>query len=543
MLKKSMPYLLLLQFLLLPCLKLEAMAAYASATALTQSIVIYPDRALVKKNLPVTASKGENRIEVIGLTPSMIDDSVQAGISGAEKVRIIDIEVRHTTLVKTNQDQIKELQSQIDKIDEKLVQQKNSLTLHQNSLAFLQRVLPFPQNQNTSFPTVRDYLVAMEQTMSDRLNKIAEGEKTIADLNQQKSNLEKEKRNLGSAHDGSKNVLITVYAEAPTTFNLEYSYILRDVQWTPKYEIRADSLAQKLELNFFAIIKQSSGEDFSGVNVEISTARPAIAGELPELRPWRLDIYTPPNYQPYGRAKRSEHQAEMELLAAPQGMMAAAPAADAVAEPEVRSEATSMSYVLTQKIALLSDNQPHKILVSSSGCEAKFEYLAIPKLAKFAALTAEIQNPFHFPLLQGEMNVFLDGRFVSTSTVERPVMAGKEIRLSLGMDESIYVTHKLQKQFTEQSGAFTKKVHKHYEYQTEIVNGKSRPITLLVRDQVPVSAHEEIKVEVLSPTAGEAKSDEDGTVTWTLSLGQTEKRQLTTIFDVSYPEGKKITGI
>ena len=543
MFRKALPCLILLQLGLLFCLASGVLAAYPGAAARTEGVVIYPDRAMVKKTLQVAVGKGENTLEITGLTPSLIDDSVQAGIRSGDKVRIVDIEVRRTALIKADQERSKELQAEIDKVDRDLVRQGNALAVQKNSLAFLQKVVPFPQNQNTSFPTVRDYLVAMEQTMSDRLSKVAELEEVITALNKKKADLEKEKRNLGPGRDDSKSVLVTVYAESPTTFDLEYSYFLRDVQWTPKYEVRADSLAQRLELNFFAIIRQGSGEDLSGSNIEISTARPAVSGELPELSPWWLDIYTPPVYQEYGRA-RSDHSAEMEMLGeAKTAMLAAAPPEETLAPPEVRSEATSMSYVLAQKVALPSDNQPHKILISSSGCEAKFEYLAVPKLAKFASLTAELKNPFLFPLLEGELNIFLDGRFVSTSTVVKPVLAGDEMRLSLGMDETIIVSDKLEKQFTERSGAFARKVHKHYEYQAGIVNGKSRPITLLLRDRVPVSTHEDIKVEVTSPSAKEAEIGADGIVTWTLNLAPGEKRQLTTIFDVTYPEDQEITGL
>ena len=543
MFRKPMQCLLLLQLVLLPGLSLGAPAAYPTAAASTQEVIIYPDRAMVKKTLQVAVGKGENTLELTGLTPSLIDDSVQAGIRSAGKVRIVDIEVRRTALIKTDQERTKEVQAQIDKVDQELVRQGNALAVHKNSLAFLQKIVPFPQNQNTSFPIVRDYLVAMEQTMADRLSKVAEVEQAITVLNKKKADLEKEKRNLGPGRDDSKSILVTVYADAPAAFDLDYSYFLSGVQWTPKYEVRADSLAQRLELNFFAIVRQASGEDLSGSNVEISTARPAVSGELPELPPWRLDIYQPPVYQSSPRTKSWGRESAMEMLAAPQAMALAAAADEGMAPPEVRSEATSMSYVLAQKIALPSDNQPHKILVSSSGGEAQFEYLAVPKLAKAASLTAELKNPFVFPLPGGELNVFLDGRFVSTRIVEKPVLAGDEMRLTLGLDETIFVSSKLAKQFTEQTGAFSKKTHKHYEYQAEIVNGKARPITLLVRDQVPVSAHEDIKVEVSSPALKEAEIGSDGMITWTLTLAPGEKRLLRTIFDVSYPEGKEITGL
>lgn len=542
MLKKALPCLLLLQLVLLPGLCLGAPAAYPAAAAITAGVVIYPDRAMVKKTLHVAIDKGENRLELTGLTPSLIDASVQAGIRSPGKIRIVDIEVRRTALIKTDQERTKAVQAQIDAVDQELIQQGNALAVQKNSLSFLQKVVPFAQHQNTPFPIVRDYLVAMEQTMSERLNKVAEFEGVLTALNKKKSDLEKEKRHLGPGRDDAKSILVTVYADAPSAFDLEYSYFLSGVQWTPKYEVRADSLAQRVELNFFAIIRQGSGEDLSGSNVEISTARPAVSGELPELLPWRLDIYQPPLYQGYGRAEKMNRGAAMEMLEAPQAVALAA-SADAMAVPEVRNEATSMSYLLAQPIALPADNQPHKILISSSSNEAKFEYLAVPKLAKAASLTAELKNPFLFPLPGGELNIFLDGRFVSTRNVEKPVLSGDEMRLTLGLDETIFVSSKLEKQFTERTGAFARKIRKHYEYQAEIVNGKSRPIILLVRDQVPVSTHEEIKVEVTSPTPAEAEIGADGMITWTLTLAPGEKRQLTTSFTVSYPEEKAITGL
>ncbi|MDZ4183589.1 MAG: mucoidy inhibitor MuiA family protein [Desulfuromonadales bacterium] len=537
MIRNSLLCLLLLHLFIIPNRSWSAPAVYPNSAASTAGVVIYPDRAMLKKSLPVTVSKGENILELTGLTPGIIDDSVQAGIRSAGKVRIVDIEVRRTALLKADQDRTKEVQARIDKVDQELVRQGNLLTVQKNSLAFLQKIIPFSQDQNTPFPTVRDYLLAMEQTMTDRLGKIAELERSMADLNKKKADLEMEKRNLGPGREESKSILVTVFADAATSFNLDYSYFLSAVEWMPKYEVRADSLSQRLELNFFAIVKQASGEDFSGSNIEISTARPAISGELPELAPWRLDIYKPPVYQSYGRAKM------LEMSEAPQAAMLAAAPFDDMALPESRSEATSTSYLLTQKIVLPSDNQPHKILISSSSAEGKFEYLAIPKLAQYASLTAELKNPFVFPLAEGELNIFLDGRFVSTRTVEKPILAGDDMRLTLGRDETIFVSSKLQRQFTERIGAFSKKIRKHYEYEAEIVNGKSRPITLLVREQVPVSAHEEIKVEIISPTPREAEIGSDGILTWTLTLAPGEKRQLSTIFAVSYPENQEITGL
>jgi hypothetical protein len=64
-----------------------------------------------------------------------------------------------------------------------------------------------------------------------------------------------------------------------------------------------------------------------------------------------------------------------------------------------------------------------------------------------------------------------------------------------------------------------------------------------VHEQVPVSAHEEITVEITSPTPKDAEINSDGIITWTLTLAPGEKRQLTTIFDVIYPENQEVSGL
>lgn len=529
---------MLLQLALLPCFS-EALAAYPAASATTLGVVLYPDRAMVRKALRVSLSQGETRVEVSGLTPSVIDNSVQAGIRGGGKARIVDIEVRRTSLVKPEQEPANRLQDRLEKLDRDIVRKENDLAVVKNSLAFLQRVMPFPDNQATSFAVVQAYVGSLEQAMTERMGKIFETEQAIVELKKQRADVAKEIETIGPESDRSKSLLVTLQSDSALAVDLEYSYFLSDVSWTPKYEVRADSGAQRIELNFFAIVQQASGEDLSARGIEISTAQPAVSGELPELAPWRLDVYTPPVYRDsYSELSRARGMLEDMAAPEPETMAASVPA-----PAEVKSEATSMSYVLSQQVAIPSDNQPHKILVSNSAGEAVFTYRMVPKLAKFASLTAELKNPFVFPLLGGELNVFLDGRFVSTRTVDTPVMAGDDLKLALGLDETIHAVEKAQKQFTEEIGALSKQTRKHFESRIEIVNGKSRPIELVVLEQVPISGHEDIRVELLEPSAGAVEIDDQGIITRILKLQPGARQPLATRFTVTYPADTAITGI
>jgi hypothetical protein len=54
------------------------------------------------------------------------------------------------------------------------------------------------------------------------------------------------------------------------------------------YDLRLEESGGKAQLDagFLAQVTQQSGEDWKGVGLSLSTARPALASTLPELKPW-----------------------------------------------------------------------------------------------------------------------------------------------------------------------------------------------------------------------------------------------------------------
>ena len=48
-----------------------------------------------------------------------------------------------------------------------------------------------------------------------------------------------------------------------------------------------------VELSYFGIVRNGTGEDWNDVSLTLSTARPNIGGAAPELRPWIADVLSP----------------------------------------------------------------------------------------------------------------------------------------------------------------------------------------------------------------------------------------------------------
>ena len=60
--------------------------------------------------------------------------------------------------------------------------------------------------------------------------------------------------------------------KAEAKFRLRY--LVDQASWAPSYNVRADAKREKVLLEYNASIQQKSGEDWTGVQMTLSTATP-----------------------------------------------------------------------------------------------------------------------------------------------------------------------------------------------------------------------------------------------------------------------------
>lgn len=502
-----------------------------------QSIILYPDSAMIKKEAGIAVKKGENIIRISGLTVNLTDESVQVNIKEKAAVRISDVRVEKTYLQKTAQDKIQKLQARLESINELIKEHSNEISAINSSIEFLKKTIPFPQNQKVTQAEVEGHAKFIERSLSANYERIAKIEGKIKKLNEERRAVENELKNLNSSRDESKTILINLLSNADKEINLGLSYIVAKAGWSPQYDVRADSAAGKIDIVCYAAITQSTGEDWKNADIEISTATPSY-GPPPELSAWYVDIYKPrPVVYKY---KKAIEDADF--------MMSKEKASEAALEqrfeePKIKAEATSFSFIIPGKVNIQSDNQPHRILIASSAKDAKLSYYAVPKLSKYAYLRAALKNPLPFPILSGQMSIFLDERFVNTTSVDKQILPDDDMSLSLGIDEGIKIEKKLIRKFTEYSGVFSKDTQIGYEYAIDIVSTKDKEIGINISDNFPVSRNEQIRIALESPKKEEAKIADDGIISWDLRLKPNEKKNLKIKFRVEHPKDLKITGL
>jgi len=519
--------------------ELAASPADMEPASSIRNVVVYPDSALIRKMSVFSLKSGQAVVRISGITPNMIDDSVQAGLSGGDGVKIVDVKVEKTHLVKARREKAEALKSRLEHLDERIKATANEITVLTSANDLLKKIVPFPQNQKVTPAEVDAHVRFFAKSLSENYELIAKSESGLKKLGEEKKAVERELKNLGSLREESKSIVVFLFAQSDCPrIEMNFSYLVSGTGWTPGYDVRADS-GGNVVLDCRATLSQSTGEDWRDIRMEISTARPSVYGAPPELPPWYVDVYQPRPVVAKAAPRRDADDLRPLMMerrneAAQEGGYERA---------EVKTETSSFSFVLPRKVDVPSDNRPHKILIASAGGDATFGYYGVPKLSPYAYLRADLKNPFPFPLIEGPMSVFLDDRLVGTSSVSKTVLPGEDMNLPLGVDEGIRMEKKLVRKFTESAGAFSREIRVHYEYDLDIANGKGREILLTLKDHVPVSRNEKIKVEIESPRKEEANLSESGMLVWNLKLAGGEKKTPKIKFSVAYPKDARITGL
>lgn len=548
--------------LLVPLLAVVSMARAAPVPANSNitAVVVYADRAVVTRTAVLEAVAGTLEVVFEKLPASLLDQSLQVSGRGTAQTTILDVTARATYVdftpnerVKTLEDELRDLVRQRRVLDDRaktLKAQELSLGRIENSS--LQP--PAKEVPRLSLEDAAKLLVYLDEQRSKFATEQQSLDKQLEDLNAKQTALERQLGELRGAGGRSyKTVVVRLDAATAGKLDLALSYAVPQASWSPSYDARVLSAEHAVQLGYFGVVRQSTGEDWKDVDLTLSTARPSLGGSPPPLYPWTVDVARPmPMSAPMAsgvmKSRLNENQAVNAQRFTDQAAIGGKKLEEvddkdaSYARARIDIQATSASFRIPVAASVPSDNSPQKVPITSLRLATAPEYLAIPKQLKAAFLTAKVTNSSDFPLIAGAMNVFLNDTFVASSAV-RTVMPGEKFDLALGADEAIAIKRKLNSRFTEDTGLVTKGKRITYDFTLTVQNNRKTAEKIVLLDQVPISRNEKIVVKVIAPDEKEAKPEADGTLKWTFTLKPGEKRELSLKFSVEYPNELSVTGV
>jgi uncharacterized protein (TIGR02231 family) len=546
------------------CIAFSRLLQAAPVESKVQAVTVYADRALITRGASLEFKEaGVVEAEFSSLPLSLLRDSIQASGKGTAGVSILDVQVANVFLESNANDSIKALETELKELKAKkaeLDDQAKALVEQLSYLDLIRQATVQPPAEGQTRPGIDEWNKNLD-FQSETRAKIAKAQRELAPAQEalDAKNAATEARLSQLRGQGGKQVLkvvVKLQVEKPGKLDLTLGYIVPQASWHPVYEARLDSEAKTLELGYAGMVMNATGEEWKDVSMTLSTAKPSLGGSAPDLEEWVLDVPRPrpvalPVAQEMRMAYKSVDNLELSPFAVPasrnEGYMNTATMAGA----SISAQATSASFRITNPVTLKSDGTAQKVGITTLNRKASYEYAVTPKLQETAFLNASVNNDTDFPLLGGQVAVFLDGAFVASSTI-KTIMPGELFNLALGADEGIAVKRRVVNRFTESAGLTSSKTRITYEYLITLTNKKRSAQKVILREPVPVSRNEKIVVEMLQPKPEEIGDKDkpkpimlkDGNrLMWTLELKPAEKKEIALKFSVEYPKEMQVTGV
>jgi hypothetical protein len=291
------------------------------------------------------------------------------------------------------------------------------------------------------------------------------------------------------------------------------TYLVSNCGWSPAYNFRADSAKSTVGIEYNALIRQMSGEDWTGVKLTLSTATPQLSAAAPGLAPFRVELA---QGRPQGQAKSEQalreqvrgikmqlEQAQMaqtsnvamranldanwqmnmgandyQLLEMTNGRDRLAVLRE---ESGTVDNGPSLSYALQTPVSLASRSDQQMIRITEQSLPGDFYHTATPVLSSHVYRQADVKNTTDLDLLSGQVSVYVDGGFVGR--MEVPTVArGQTFVIGLGADAQLSTSRELvDRSETTQGGNQVVS----FDYRLVVENYHDQKVNVRVFDRVP----------------------------------------------------------
>jgi len=523
-----------------------------SAASRISAVTVYADRAQVTRSCSLSLKAGTNLVSFDALPLAMSEDSIRAEGTGAGRARIAGITVKTVFLERLQEKRIHELEQEIQALNRKVesIEARRKALAAQRSFIDSIRVgwgERISKELTLGKPSTAE-LGEAAKFVGDGIDKVEEAlydaEAARKPLLDQLGALQKElEQARGNRNKEVRSVEVAIEAERAMEFNLTLSYLVSDARWEPTYDVRLAADGASAELSYRAQIWQKSGEDWPGVKLSLSSARPEAGGAPPELTPWQVSLYEPPRpIPPGGRGKgaNAPFMAPMMKEAqvagiSPESMERALPMSAQVDEGQ-----TSVLFNVVQPVDIPADGTRAGSVIAIAKLPVTAEYLTVPKLSPRVYLKSEVNNSTNYPLLAGEVNVFNDAIFTGKSTL-KTVAAGENFELFFGADDQLKVKREVAK--VRKKAGLLGSNRLSYHCTVELENFKKRAVTVSLLDQLPLAGNAEIKASLDEAQPKPDETRADGRLLWKVLLAPGEKKKISYDIVIEYPKGRDLAGV
>jgi len=515
------------------------------------AVTVFPDRARVTRRGRLTLEPGLHSLEVTDLPLALVQDSVRASGRGTARARLLGIRLEIRNYLETPAEAARELEARIQSVqdtDADLAARAEVLDKAQKALDGLAaqsdvfaRGLVFRNRSPEDQGALYDFIVQRATTLQTEILALSRQRRDLA------RELDRLGRELGQVQSARPRqryaALVEVEVLSAGELEIELTYVVQSARWNPLYDLRLTG--EELEVTYLAEVAQGTGEDWTNVSLTLSTARPALNLVIPELEPWYVGPRPAPRPQTMRAATRG-----LDLpapAAAPQALMAdlAEPDEEEVLleapTAEVKESGAALTYQISNRADVPGNHNARKVTVASFRLRPTVDLVTAPRLEPVCYRRAKGRNESPYTLLPGPAQLFEGDEYLGATRI-RHTAPGQELELALGADERVRVERKLTARTVDKTFLNDRR-RLRYGYRIEVENLRDTPQTVVVRDQLPVARHEQVKIKLESVDPKPSKHTELNQLEWQLTLPPGARQVLHFAFSVESPREMELSGL
>ena len=496
-------------------------------------VTLFRGQALVTREIEIPAGEVVRELTIGRLPENVITDSVNA--EGSETIEVRGVRVIRQASTDSNRADVRELNQKITALTQQRERATRKLQLLNKKIEYIDQLMDFSATTTHSdlgrgvlnaatLTELSNYSMDKQAELNDAQLEI---ELQLAGLNEEEALLNRELELRTQSTSPLHEAKLQIAARGGKAGTVKLSYLVTGCGWDPQYTIRGTTGQANFDLRYSALVQQMSGEDWSEVQLTLSTASPSISATGPALTPLRVSVAdTTDRANAFSTSEEITKQSatlreRMQAAESQYTTQAAAPnnfardfelnnLANEIQHIELQADSSQLKtladdatddiasqvYTIEQAVSLPSRREQQLVQVFDAKLPGNLYYVATPLLSSFAYREAELTNNRKTGLLKGPAMIYLDDRFIGRSQIPS-IASGQHVVVGFGADQQIRTRRELLDKADEMQGGNRRMT---FTYRLVIANFKSEAVKLRLFDRLPFTGQStDVAVQLNKP--------------------------------------------
>lgn len=537
------------------------------------SVTVYLNGAQVYRKAKTTLKKGTNEVIIDDVSPYLNVKSIQASASGSPLILNVKHQIEYNDPIFVSEPLPKNIQSQINILEDSLFFQNLQLQKIRNQIANLDQEKRIITNNKTirgegKSDSLAIFMIAVDfyheklNVIESQLLNLRVAEHKLGKTVSNTQNELNELRNY-SAHKTVQpsvkpqvhQIVLTVHSDYETEAEFFVNYLVNRAGWIPSYDLRATGADDPVNLTYKASIYQKTGEDWNNVKLTLSTFNQSCSFTVPTLAMWEIQNkaelanrnqsqnilgyaysdtiamiqqqnfysntiiptntatanFTSPNFDINGTITTnglSVGTTQNDQFILPKSLAGS-----------MDKTLSNVEFTIKNRYSIKSDGKETMMVVNNVDLNSKFNYISVPKIDTDAFLLTNLTDWRKHNLLPAKANIYFNNSFVGETELQ-PSQMGDTLSLAVGRERGFEITRKKIDDDAKEKTVGSN-IRREITIEIAVKNTTGETAEIEIKDQIPVSKSDDIKVKQIDLAAGRL-NEKTGILSWKLKLAPKE---------------------